>query len=174
MPGQGGMEHLYEPGMTYLLTAVTFKRIPLFSDAPYASIAHADVAFYAAKFALTSLAHVVMPDHIHWIVCPSADDFVRFAARERERGGKYASAPERFYLSKIMEDYKRHVAFEINRSRDTRGAQVWQDGFRDDGLRNADAVRSAMEYVIMNPVKAGLVAVPEAYPYLAWLDEWWV
>ena len=126
------------------------------------------------KFDTASLAHVIMPDHIHWVIYPSPQDFERFARAEKEKGGKYADAPERFYLSKIMEDYKRHVAFVVNGARGTRGAQVWQDGFRDDGLRTPDAIRGAARYVVIYPVKAGLVERPEDYLYLAWDAAWLV
>jgi hypothetical protein len=39
-----------------------------------------------------------MPDHVHWVIYPSPQDFERFAREEKEKGGKYADAPERFYL----------------------------------------------------------------------------
>jgi len=71
-----------------------------------------------------------------------------------------------------MEDYKRHVAFVVNDLRGTRGAQVWQDGFRDDGLRTPDAVRGAAQYVVMNPVKDGLAGKPEDFLWLAWDPAW--
>ena len=96
----------------------------------------------------------------------------RQSGEEREKEGKYAGAPDRFYLSKIMEDYKRHTSFAVNRLRGTRGMQVWQDGFRDDGLRTAAAIRAAVEYVVMNPVKAGLARTADDYPYLAWDAAW--
>jgi hypothetical protein len=57
--------HLYEPGMTYLLTSVTYHRALLFADPRLTPIAHRDAAFYATKFGVISLAHVVMPDHVH-------------------------------------------------------------------------------------------------------------
>jgi REP element-mobilizing transposase RayT len=166
--------HLYEPGMTYLLSTVTHRREKTFADATYAQAAHEDIAFYATKFAAASLAHVIMPDHIHWVIYPSPQDFERFAREEKEKGGKYADAPERFYLSKIMEDYKRHTSFVVNGLRGTREAQIWQDGFRDDGLRTPLAIRVAVHYVVMNPVKAGLVETPEDHPYLAWDATWLV
>ncbi len=71
-----------------------------------------------------------------------------------------------------MEDYKRHAAHVINELRDTPYAQVWQEGFRDDALRTADAIRGAVRYVILNPVKATLVEQLEDYPYLSWNAEW--
>ena len=168
------LAHLYEPDMTYLLTTVVQHRESLFADAAFAQAAHEDIAFYARKFAAVSLTHVIMPDHVHWVIHPSPQDFERFTREEKSRGGKYADAPERFYLSKIMEDYKRHVGYVVNGSRGTRGAQVWQDGFRDDGLRTPEAIRAAVLYVVMNPVKAGFAEKPEDYPYLAWDAAWLV
>ena len=170
----GRLTHLYEPGMTYLITTVTHHREKVFADAACAQAAHVDVSFYARKFTAINLAHVIMPDHMHWVICPSPEDFERFARTEREGGGKYADAPERFYLSKIIEDYKRHVGFTVNGLRGTRGAQVWQDGFRDDGLRTSEVIHTTAQYVVMNPVKAGLVERPEDYPNLGWDAMWLV
>ena len=69
------LTHYYEPGLTYLLTTITNQRKNLFTDAAYAQIAHADIAFYTCKFNAATLAHVIMPDHIHWLLHPSPDDF---------------------------------------------------------------------------------------------------
>ena len=146
------LKHVYEPGMSYLLTSVTQDREEIFADPRCAQAAHQDIAFYAGKFKAISLAHVIMPDHIHWVICPSPKDYERFAREERERGGKYADAPERYYLSKIVEDYKRHTSFVVNGLRGLRGVRVWQDAFRDDGLRTPEAIRAAVRYVVMNPV----------------------
>ena len=62
------LQHLYEPGMTYLLTTNLHPRMPLFADPRFAHIAHDDSTFYATKFEAISLAHVIMPDHIHWVL----------------------------------------------------------------------------------------------------------
>ena len=166
------LAHLYEPGITYLITAITHSREPIFEDAQCAQAASDDIAFYARKFQAASLAHVVMPDHIHWVIYPLPEDFERFSREQQERDGKYAGAPERFYLSKIMEDYKRHTSFAVNELRATRGLKVWQDGFRDDGLRTPDAVRAAVQYVVNNPVEAGLEENAANYPFLAWDAAW--
>lgn len=108
----GRLTHRYEPAMTYLITTVTHRRDRVFAEARYAQVAHQDIVFYARKFKAVSLAHVVMPDHRHWVIYPSPEDFERFARAEREKDGnaQRAAAPERFYLSKIMEDYKRHTS----------------------------------------------------------------
>jgi hypothetical protein len=103
-----------------------------------------------------------MPDHMHWFMYPSPEDFERFRQEEQAKGNrsKYGHEPERFYLSKIMEDYKRHTAHLINELH--------------DALRTPDAIRGAVQYVILNPVKVSLVENPEDYPYLAWNTDWLV
>jgi len=170
----GRLTHIYEPGMTYLITTITHRRERLFEDARSARTAHEDIAFYARKFGTISVAHVIMPDHVHWIMHPSPEDFERFTRDEQAKGkrSKYGHAPERFYLSKILEDYKRHTAHAINEYRDSPYAQVWQEGFRDDALRTPQAIRGAAQYVLLNPVKAGLAERFEDYPYLGWNADW--
>src|SRR5512139_2107318 len=99
------LRHIYEPGMTYLITTITHRRERLFEDARFACIAHEDIAFYARKFGAISVAHAIMPDHLHWVMHPSPEDFERFTHEEQAKGkrSKYGLEPERFYLSKIME-----------------------------------------------------------------------
>jgi len=166
--------HIYEPGMSYLLTMVTHDRVRLFADHRCAEIAHHDIAFYAHRFAVISLGHVVMPDHVHWVLLPSEVDYERFAREQQERRGKYAADPQRYYLSKIVEDYRRHTAFAVNQVRGTHGIPVWQNRFRDDGLRTPAAAHQAVRYVVENPVVAGLAQIAENYPWLAWNAEWLV
>jgi len=166
--------HYYEPGLVYLITAVTYRRTPVFADPIFAQIAHTDVRFYATKFQLESLAHVVMPNHVHWLMRPSPEDFHRFT-KEMRQSPSWSScsreeAAHRYYLSKILQDYQRHVAYAVNQRRNTRGAKVWQDGFRDDALRDDRAVWAVYRYVVYNPVKAGLVNRPEDYVF--WGGIW--
>jgi hypothetical protein len=50
---------------------------------------------------------------------------------------------------------------------------VWQAGFHDHALRADESVVSIGEYVIHNPVRAGLVASVDDYPLwdAAWLKR---
>ncbi len=173
-PTVSRLRHIYEPGMTYLITTITRRRERLFEDTRFACIAHEDIAFYARKFGMISVAHVIMSDHLHWVMHPSPEDYEHFAHEERDKGkrSKYGHAPERFYLSKIMEDYKRHTAHLIDELREAPYAKVWQEEFRDDALRTSDAIRSAVQYVVLNPVKVRLVERPEDYAYLSWNADW--
>lgn len=41
----------------------------------------------------------------------------------------------------------------------------WQDGFFDHRLRTDESAAEKGNYIRMNPVRAGLVENPEAWPY---------
>ena len=149
-----------------MLTANTIHQQTTFARPEYAQIAFDDIAFYTKKFNAHTYAYVVMPTHIHWVVCPSPEDFERFRSHQIDNRGKYARDPAQYYLVKIIEDYKRHVAYAINTLRNSRGAQIWQEGFFDVAMRTQDAINKAARYVIFNPVKAGLIEDLEDYPFV--------
>jgi putative transposase len=44
--------------------------------------------------------------------------------------------------------------------------RLWQDGYFERVLRDADDAREVLRYIANNPVDAGLCSNPEAYPYL--------
>lgn len=43
--------------------------------------------------------------------------------------------------------------------------EVWQKGFSEVRVKNDDDRLQFRKYIALNPVKAGLVDVPESYPY---------
>lgn len=43
--------------------------------------------------------------------------------------------------------------------------EIWQKGFKEHRIRDADEYAKHAEYLWINPVKAGLVGHPEEYPY---------
>jgi putative transposase len=92
-------------------------------------------------------AVVVMPDHIHLLLTPEAD----------ENGT--VSIPE------IMQAIKSTSAHDINKYLG-RKARVWQEDSFDRAMREVDNTRGRIEYMQGNPVRAGLVGEPAKYPWL--------
>ena len=45
-------------------------------------------------------------------------------------------------------------------------ALEWQAGFFDHRIRDDDSYRAKWSYVMLNPVRAGLVSRPEDWPYV--------
>jgi len=54
-------------------------------------------------------------------------------------------------------------AREVNRSNDRSGS-VWQPSFHDRAIRTDESLVNTARYVIMNPVRAGLVERIGDYP----------
>ena len=86
---------------------------------------------------------VVMPDHFHLIVTPAADVPL-------EKAGQYIKGGFSFRAGK-------ELAFR---------SLVWQEkDFTNHRIRDAEDYQKHREYIHHNPVKAGLVKTPSAYPY---------
>jgi len=96
---------------------------------------------------------VVMPDHVHLVFTPLEDS----------EGNPYG-------LAEIMHSIKGASAKSLNKALN-RSGHVWQDESFDHILRSEEAIRSKVEYICQNPVRKGLVASEEDYP---WLWREWV
>jgi len=109
------------------------------------------IAELRVEFGMRVFAHVILPDHLHLIVHGSSD----FGA---------------FIQSLKLRMVRRH-----------RLQNLWQRRFYDHVIRNEDDLRRHLDYVHYNPVKHGLTARPEDYPYtsfrryqaLAWYLPGW-
>lgn len=115
-------------GQVYLLTVVTVYRAPRFAEWTVAR--QAVRAFHSPQVAahVTTLAFVVMPDHVHW-------------QAQLNHGGT---------VSEAVRLYKATVSVAL-------GGGAWQRGFHDRALRRQDDVRAVARYIVANPLRAGLV-----------------
>jgi REP element-mobilizing transposase RayT len=95
-----------------------------------------------------TLAYVVMPDHVHWLL------------QLTESGA----------LSSAIRAAKSLTTREANRLRGNRGS-IWQPGFHDHGVRHEADLKGIARYIVANPLRAGLAARVGDYPH--W-DAIWV
>lgn len=108
--------------------------------------------FAAERYALW--AYVVMPSHFHWVFEP-------LAAWVESLG---ASADDRSPRERIMHSVKRHSARTCNVLLNTHGA-FWQDESYDHCVQNVDELRRIIDYVELNPVRAGLCPSSETWVF---------
>ena len=90
----------------------------------------------------------VMPDHVHILLTPL----------ERQ-------ANEWWPLQDIVHSIKSFTANQINRGRGVSGP-FWQQEYFDRIMRDEDEFREKWNYMLMNPVKMGLVEKPGDYPWI--------
>ncbi|HYG05291.1 MAG TPA: transposase [Stenotrophomonas sp.] len=131
-----------EAGRIYLLTTVSFQRLPLFADWRCAWAAAERVASESSWPGAELLCWVLMPDHWHGLV-------------RLERHGDLAAA---------MRQAKGSMARAVNLARG-RGGIVWEPGFHDRALRREQDLMPAARYVVSNPLRAGLARRIGQYPY---------
>jgi REP element-mobilizing transposase RayT len=87
--------------------------------------------------------HVVMPDHVHFFAAPEPD-----------------AKP----LSQFMRFWKEWTSKRLHRELEI-PQPVWQPEFFDHLLRSSESYSQKWQYVFKNPVRAGLVARPEDWPW---------
>jgi REP element-mobilizing transposase RayT len=87
--------------------------------------------------------YVVMPDHVHFFAAPVA------GARALE-----------MFVGSWKQWTAKAVLFRIRET-----SPFWQRRFFDHVLRSRQSYAEKWEYVRQNPVRAGLVAAPEEWPY---------
>ena len=97
-------------------------------------------------------AAVVMPNHVHLLLSLLRND----------SGWPYE-------LKAILQSLKGSSAHSVNKLLKQAGP-VWQEESFDHVLRSEESVKEKREYIRQNPVRRGLVRVPEDYPWL-WIEK---
>ncbi|MFK3774702.1 REP-associated tyrosine transposase [Pseudomonas sp. NPDC089406] len=135
-----------EPGRLYVLTTVTHRRTPLFRDWRNARLVVHQMRRSDQENACVSLAWVVMPDHLHWLI--------------ELRSVTLGTLMRRFKSRSSLALHKAGVELE----------PVWQAGYQDRALRREEDVRKVARYIVANPLRAGLASSVRQYPH--WDAVW--
>ncbi|EXF42498.1 transposase-like protein [Pseudomonas sp. BAY1663] len=119
----------------YLITTVTRHRAKVFEEFSAARMLIHTMQEDARRGSHLTLAFVVMPDHLHWLV-------------QLRQGA----------LSGLVGRVKSISAKRL-------GRKIWQDGFHDHALRHEEDLVTVARYVVANPLRAGLVRRIGDYPH---------
>jgi putative transposase len=132
-------EHATNTGQTYMVSTETWGRRSLFQAERWAKLLIDTLYHYRGQ---TYLLHefVVMPDHIHVLMTPQTS--LERAVQFIKGGFSYRAKKE---LGSNME--------------------VWQRGFSDHRIRDANDYAIHVCYIHNNPVKEQLCERPEDFPY---------
>ena len=85
---------------------------------------------------------VIMPDHLHLLM----------------------TLPSDMTIEKAMQLIKGGFSYRLKREFGYQG-EVWQRGFSEVRISDGQSFLQRREYIVQNPVKAGLVDNAEQYPY---------
>ena len=135
-----------EPGRLYMLTTITHQRKPLFRDFHHARLVVKHLRVSDDIQDCQSLAWVVMPDHLHWLI--------------ELKGTTLATLMRRFKSRSSLALHQAGVKHD----------PVWQPGYQDRALRREESMVHVARYIVANPLRAGLVRSVREYAH--WDAVW--
>lgn len=123
-------------GEVYHIIATTQRRAPVFSDFRQARIAIRVLMEEDKLATVSTLAFVLMPDNLRWLV----------------------QLADRADIRKVVGRVKSLVSRRI-------GGTIWQPGFYDHALCKDEDIVTVARYIVANPMRAGLVSRLGDYPH---------
>ncbi len=135
-------------GGIYLLTFTTRRRQQLFTGFARAGMVASVLSAASTWPEARLLAWVLMPDHWHGLIELRGDE----------------------PLSRRVARAKAECTRQWNRTHGD-GTSLWAPGFHDHALRTEESLVDCARYIVLNPVRAGLVRRCGDYPF--W-DAIWV
>ena len=120
----------------YHITTTIANRQPLFNEFYLARKIINTIKQSDALNHTTTLAFVVMPDHVHWLM------------QLKDKGT----------LQQVIRSMKSQTAKVV-------GHPIWQAGYYDHAIRNDEDIVNIARYIIANPIRAGLVKKASDYPH---------
>jgi REP-associated tyrosine transposase len=135
-------KHRTAPGTSYFVTTKCWQGRSVFQVPENAEILIETLFHYRERSAYFLHEFVIMPDHLHLMLMPSATTS----------------------LEKAIQLIKGGSSHQIRKARNQK-MEIWQVGFRDWTIRDFADWQSKVEYIHTNPVRAKLVQRPEDWPY---------
>jgi len=126
------------PGLPHHVTQRGNRRMDAFFCEDDYAVYLALMAEWCARYEVVVWAYCLMPNHVHLVAVPETLEGLSRAIGEAHRR------------------YTRHVNF-----REGWRGHLWQERFASF-VMDQDHLLTAMRYIELNPVKAGLVDRPEA------------
>jgi putative transposase len=136
------LRHRTSPGLTYFVTTKTWQNRALFQTEENASILIECLLGYRERGAYSLHEFVVMPNRLHLLLTPALNTS----------------------LEKAMQLIKGGSSHEIHRRR-ANNLEIWQPGFHESTVRDADDFSMRRRYISENPVAAYLVEHAEDWAY---------
>jgi putative transposase len=131
---------LYRGPAAFSVSVTTHQQQPVFTDAAEVDRYRKMLEDAARETGFRLLAYCFMPDHLHLLVQGSEGSNLAQLVKTFKQASSY--------------DYKRRA-----------GRPWWQRSYHDHVLRGSDELQPTIEYILENPIRAGLVDNPGAYPF---------
>ena len=127
-------------GETYFVTSQTWQRRALFRNERWAELFLETLQSYRGRAYLLH-EYVLMPEHFHTLITPSVT------------------------LERAVQFIKGGFSFRVKKELQS-SMEIWQTGFSDHRIRDAEDYRIHVDYIYRNPVGRELAECAAEYPLL--------
>ena len=126
----------------FFVTSVTWGRRPLFQSESAAKPLLETVFSHRERGIFQLYEFVIMPDHVHLLLAPRSNVAIE-RAMQFIKGG---------YSHRFMKETGSRM-------------EVWQRSFTNHRIRDGNDFERHRRYIHLNPVRVGLVELPQDYLY---------
>ena len=149
-------------GSIFYITSNVYNRLKIFTRPSFIISIIDSLNYYRYQYSCKLLGYVIMLDHIHLLIWPQNEqavtdfmrDFKRFTSGRITRQAKLEGKID--WVKKFEE-----AGDETNRA----DCKVWQDSFWEQDIYTQKFLEQKLNYIHLNPVRAGIVETAEDYPY---------
>ena len=160
----------------YDIKCVTYGRLPIFRQPSFIIPIVDSLNYYRYQHRCKLVGFVIMLNHIHLILWRQGETKISEFMRDFKR---FTSG--RISRQAFLEEQNDWVRAFEQAGQDTSRAEskVWQDGFWEEIIFTDEILLQKLDYIHMNPVRAGVVDEPQNYPYSSYRnyeldDDSWV
>jgi REP element-mobilizing transposase RayT len=149
-------------GSIFYITSNIYHRIKISTRPSFIIPIIDSLNYYRYQYNCKLIGYVIMPDHIHLLIWPKVAkvitdfmrDFKRFTSGRITRQAKVEGKTD--WVQRFEE-----AGSETERAE----YKVWQDSFWEQTIYTEEFLRQKLDYMHLNPARAGLVTSAEEYPY---------
>jgi putative transposase len=150
-----------ERNLVHYVTAVTYSRVPLFRDGKICSLFVSALSETRFKDPFKLIGYVLMPDHFHLLVNPIELDISKVIGKLKGR-----SASSILKSLRAVEDTTTLCQLQLPRPLASgQKHAVWLQDFSSIDLWSNKFILQKLNYIHMNPVRAGLCDHPAKWPW---------
>jgi len=145
-----------EPNLVHYVTAVTYQRVPVFSNEHCCALFVEALSETRLKDPFKLIGYVLMPDHFHLLANPLSMDITRLVGRLKGRGASRI-------LRWLRAENKTRSLDKLALRRPLASGQthaLWLKDFSAVDIWSHKFIRQKLNYIHMNPVRAGLCDHP--------------
>ncbi|MCB2230629.1 transposase [bacterium] len=142
------LEHFDDIGTARFVTMCCHQRLKLLQKPKIARLFLDELFKWKQKYEVKVLAYVIMPDHVHMVLCPTKPMKIGRAI------GELKSLSAKRMLPLLPEDVTTQMLW-VNRNGESRRV-FWMRRCHDHNCRTPEVVLEKIKYCHKNPVQRGL------------------